>query len=297
MKFKSRDKKTLQKRIDNFIYLGKKKHGSNRYDYSAVHYEYKNNRTPVHIKCNMCDNLPFKVYPFVHTNKGDNQKGTCPHCYVPKKTVQETRWNKNIKHRIKEFKVRMFNRHKGRYAYPYLGIEYKNENSIITVKCNQCNTKPFKRLVRALKAEDRYAGCEVCNKNKMVKIIKKKNKIRQLRNRRTQNIPRDYGCIYKITNTKNNKFYIGYTTMTSQKRLKAHVDETRRMQNGHKGKSSYLHNSMAFHGIEHFKVKVLEEFTNVTPIFLGTLEKEYIEREKPHYNLSPGGELGAHKNK
>lgn len=293
--YKERERKSLKRRIARFVQLGQEKYGKERYNYSIAKKEYTNNRTPVHLICNKCKEEPFLVYPFAHTSAGDNEKGTCPNCYVPKQTVQETRWNPNLKDRINEFRDRMFKRHKGRYNYPHLEKEYKNESSRITVRCNVCKTKPFTRLASALKAEDRYAGCEGCNKKKMAEVIRKKNKERQLRNHQTKDIPRDYGCIYKITNIKNDKFYIGYSTMTAQKRFKSHIDETRRMQKNYKGRSSYLHNSMDYHGTEHFKVEALEEFTNITPIFLAKLEMEYIAREKPHYNVTPGGELGAYK--
>ncbi len=103
MDCKKRDQKTLSKRIGKFIRLDKEKHGINHYDYSLAREEYSNNRTPVHLKCNKCENPPFKVYPFAHTNKGENEKGTCPHCYIPKLSVQEMRWDKNIKVRAEEF--------------------------------------------------------------------------------------------------------------------------------------------------------------------------------------------------
>ena len=293
MKFEKREQKTLQRRIERFIELGKEKHGNDRYDYSMAREEYTNNRIPVHLRCNQCNGEPFLVYPFMHTNKGDNQKGTCQDCYVPQVTVQETRWDPNLPERIKDFRDKMSKRHKGRYSYPHLEKEYKNELSEITVVCNKCNGEPYTRLARSLKMKDRYAGCEACNKEKMVETIRKKNRARQLRNYQVKDEPVEYGCIYKITNTKNGKFYIGYTTMTAKKRLQSHIDETRRMQKQYKGKKSYLHNAMDYHGIEHFKVEILEECSNVSPIFLGKLEMEYIAKEKPHYNLSAGGELSA----
>lgn len=293
MKFEKREKKTLNARIKRFIQLGKEKHGEDRYDYSMAQEEYTNNRTPVHIKCNKCNNEPFLVYPFRHTSKGDNEQGCCSNCYVQKVTVQETRWDPNLPERIKDFRNKMEKRHKGNYSYPYLEIEYKNEKSVITVICNKCKGKPYTRLARSLKIKNRYAGCEECNKEKMAETIRKKNRKRQLRNYQVKNEPVEYGCIYKITNTKNGKFYIGYTTMTAEKRLKSHIDETRRMQRQYKGKKSYLHNAMDRYGVEHFKVETLEEFNNVSPIFLGKMEMEYIAKEKPHYNLTAGGELSG----
>jgi len=293
--FKERAQKSLKRRTEKFIHLGKEKYGKNRYDYSIAENEYKNNRTPVHIRCNKCKREPFKVYPFAHTSSGDNEKGTCQNCYIPKNNIQETRWNPNLPQRIKKFKDQMFKRHGNRYSYPHLEKEYKRESSAVTVICNKCNSEPYSRKAWSLKKEDRYSGCEVCNKEKMAETIKKKNKKRQLRNRKTQHMPHEYGCIYKITNIKNRKFYIGYTTMTAKRRLKSHVDETRRMQKGKEGRSSYLHNAMNHHGVGYFEVEILEEYRNVTPYFLSNLEVEYIAKLKPHYNVSPGGEIGRTK--
>ncbi len=295
MDCKKRDNKTLNRRFKNFVQQGEKKYGKGRYDYSQAEKEYKNNRTPVHLICNHCEYPPFKVYPFAHTSPGDNEKGTCPNCYVPKQGVQETRWNPNLKDRINEFKDRMFKRHGYKYSYPYLEKEYKVESSVITVVCNKCETDPYKRVASSLKSKDRYAGCPVCNKEEMAETIRKKNKKRQLRNHQTKDEPRDYGCIYKIMNTNNNKFYIGYTNMTAKKRFKSHIDETRRMRKGKKGRSSYLHNAMNHHGFESFEIEILEEHTDVTPHFLAKVEMEYIAQFKPQYNVSPGGEIGRSK--
>lgn len=293
--YEAREFASLNERRERFVKLGIEKHG-NRYDYSMAIKEYKNNRTPVHLICNKCESEPFKVYPFAHTDKGENQKGTCQDCYITNLDVQKTRWDPNLPKRIKDFRAQMIKKHgKGRYSYPYLNREYKNEDSIITVQCNKCKSTPYTRLAKALKDKQRYAGCELCNQEKMTKTIKEKNRKRQLRNQRTKDMPREYGCIYKITNTKNEKFYIGYTNLSAEKRFKSHIDETRRMQKGKKGRSSYLHNSMGYYGVEHFKVEVLEDFTNVTPIFLAKLEMKYIAKEEPHYNVTAGGELGAHK--
>ena len=296
MNCKKRDAKTLPKRIADFIQKGKAKHGEDTYDYSRVFGQYKNNRIPVEIKCNQCDDDFFPVYPFAHTDKKDNQKGTCTNCYVPNQTVQETRWDPNLPQRIEEFEEQLEDKYpKGHYTYPNLKNEYKNEESFITVVCNKCNSKPYELKARSLKSNSRKGGCKVCNKKAKTETIANKNKIRQLRNHETKDEPRDYGCIYKITNRKDGKFYIGYTTGSAKQRLKSHCDEAIKFARGNKKAKSYLHSSMNYHGHEHFVVEVLVEFTNITPIKLGTLEKEYIASMKPHYNISPGGELGHYK--
>ena len=297
MAFEEREKKSLKRRIEKFVKLGEDKYGKGTYDYSLAKKEYVKNRIPVHLICNRCNNDPFLVYPFAHTSHGANNKGTCPHCYIPAKTVQETRWDPNLPERIQDFRDKMFKRHQENspYSYPHLDKEYKNEGSSITVICNHCDSKPYTRLASSLKDLDRYSGCATCNQEKMRKDISEKNRERQLRNQTTKDIPLEYGCIYMIRNQYDGKFYIGYTTLTAERRFKAHKDETRRMQKGIPGKSSYLHNAMNHHGIEHFKVEILEEFTNVTPLFLAELEMKYIAKLNPNYNVSPGGEIGRSK--
>ena len=230
-----------------------------------------------------------------HTYHGDNQKGTCTECYVPKETVQATRWDPNLTKRISDFKERVKEKYGKGYSYPNLEQEYKNEESKITVVCHTCKSKPYQRKARSLKSKSRFGGCKVCRKKAIAEVIAKKNKEKQERNYQTKDDPKPYGCIYKITNTKNKKIYIGYSTWPAEKRLKSHCDEANKLAKGNKKAKSYLHSSMNYHGLKHFLVEVLEEFTNITPIQLGTLEKEYIASMKPHYNVSPGGELGHYK--
>jgi hypothetical protein len=289
-----RELKTLKARKERFIQLGKAKHGNDRYGYSQASIEYINNRTPVHIICNKCKIEPFLVYPFAHTDKGDNRKGTCPHCYKTNLNVKETRWDPNLKERIRGFKASVVKKYKHRYSYPHLEKEYKNESSKITVVCNQCGSS-FKRLARSLKSKSRYGGCKICNKEVAAEKTRVKNKKRQLRNHRTKDIPRKKGFIYKVTNTKNGKFYIGYTNKSIKERLKGHYDESVKLSRGNKKAKSYLHNAMNHHGFEYFKIEILEEHTEVTPYYMAELEMEYIAKFKPHYNVTPGGEIGRSK--
>ena len=296
MDYKERETKSLRRRIMLFITKGKSKHGEDTYDYSLVHEQYINNRTPVEIKCTRCNSDFFKVYPFAHTDKKDNQKGTCTKCYVPKKTISDTRWDPNLPKRIKDFKQSVEDKYgKHSYTYPSLEKEYINEDSYITVICNKCNCKPYKRKARSLKSTSRKGGCVICNKKEMAKIIADKNSKRLLRNHETRDIPREYGCIYMITNMINKKFYIGYTTMSAQKRFKAHSDEAAKLAKGNKKAKSYLHSAMNYHGIKNFKVTVLNTYANITPLKLGEEEKKYISNMKPQYNVSPGGELGHYR--
>ena len=294
MNFKEREKKTLNKRKDAFISKGQKKYGSERYDYSLVDEEYVNNRIPVHLICNNCHGEPFLVIPSRHTEKGDNQRGSCPNCYKLNITVQETRWDPNLSERIEDFIVRVNKKYADTLSMPYVHEEYKNESSKITVICTECkgsNISSFQVQALSLKSKTRKGGCAKCNKRKNQEKTNQKIRKRQMRNKKTQDQPKEYGCVYKITNALDGKFYIGYSSMSAQKRFKAHIDETRRMEKSNPGKTSYLHRAMSHHGIENFSVEILEEFTNVSPVFLAELEMEYIARENPNYNLSPGGEI------
>lgn len=295
MDYNKRDNKTLNRRIENFVQLGEKKYGKDTYDYSLAKKEYKNNRTPVHLKCTRCKKKPFLVYPFAHTSPGDNEKGTCPNCYIPKQGVQETRWDPNLPERRDEFVSMVNKKYQGSLHLPHVEDEYKEEGSRITVICKKCKSKPFTRLARSLKTKDRKGGCTACNKKENQEKTNETIRTRQLRNHATKDEPRDYGCIYKITNTKNSHIYIGYTNMSAEKRFRGHIDETRGMQKGKTWKRSYLHNAMNHHGIKCFKIEILEEHTDVTPYFLAKLEMEYISTMKPHYNVSPGGEIGRSK--
>jgi hypothetical protein len=296
MNCKTREEKTLQARIERFITLGKEKHGEDAYDYSLAQTQYIRNRTPVELICKRCvGSKPFWVYPFAHTDKGDNEKGTCTNCYVPKQTISDTRWKPNLMQRISEFKETVEKKYGKNYSYPHLEEEYKNEESEITVKCTTCDAKPCKLLARSLKSRSRKGGCKNCTKIEMAKTIAEKNSARLLRNHQTKDMPRPYGCIYKISNLKNSKFYIGYTTMSAKKRFKAHIDEAIKASKGNKKAKSYLHSAMNYHGHENFTVEILEAFKNIAPTTLGTIEMQYIAKMKPHYNVSPGGELGHYK--
>jgi len=234
------------------------------------------------------------VLPFRHTEKGDNQRGSCQKCYVPQNNIQETRWNPNRLKRALELKNMLHQRHGEKYSYPYIEDEFINEKSSITVVCNQCNDI-YTRKVAAMKKENRPFVCERCNTTTKREKIQVKNRARQKRNYEDADKPKPYGCIYKITNNKNEKFYIGYTTMSAKRRFKSHCDEVRRLEKGYKKAKSYLHNAMSYHSCEHFSVEILKEFTDISPRLLSKCERYYIKTLKPHYNVSPGGELANYR--
>jgi len=291
MKKKTKNSRSKEARVAKFIKMGEAKYGKGTYDYSMAAIEYKTNRIQIHLKCNRCDSKPFLVYPFRHTQKGDNQRGTCQKCYVPENNISENRWIPNLPQRIKAFKKKAHAKFGDKYLYPHFEKEYTHYRAPITVICTGCGDM-YSYQADSITSKTRIGGCKICTKAAMAETIAKKNKARQERNHQTSHLPKAYGCIYKITHRKDGKFYIGYTTMTAKKRLKSHCDEARRLARGYQKAKSYLHNAMSKHGCENFSVEVLIDFTNVSPLKLGELEKYYIETLEPHYNVSPGGELG-----
>jgi group I intron endonuclease len=64
-----------------------------------------------------------------------------------------------------------------------------------------------------------------------------------------------FGYIYKITNTINNKVYIGQTTRTLTERFKEHL----RNCNTESKKTMHLYSAMNIYGKENFSISLLEE--------------------------------------
>lgn len=95
------------------------------------------------------------------------------------------------------------------------------------------------------------------------------------------------GYIYKITNTLNNKSYIGQTIKTVEKRFQQHKN------NSNKDYFSQIVLYKAFnkYGIENFKCETIEEVSNE---FLDDREKYWIEYYNTYfdgYNSTIGGRL------
>lgn len=93
------------------------------------------------------------------------------------------------------------------------------------------------------------------------------------------------GCIYKITNNVNGKFYIGKTERTIKYRFSTHKSSS-------KSPRDYFHYSMKYHGVENFSIILLKEVGEDECI--NELERHYIKWLKPQYNLKEGGEGGRH---
>lgn len=95
-------------------------------------------------------------------------------------------------------------------------------------------------------------------------------------------IPKSYGVkicgIYCITNTNNNKQYIG-SSKNIYHRLKRHQSELKRGIHSNK----HLLNSYVKHGEKVFSVSILKE---VNEDFLAITEQYYIDSLKPAYNIT-----------
>lgn len=94
------------------------------------------------------------------------------------------------------------------------------------------------------------------------------------------------GYIYKITNTVNNKVYIGQTIRTVEERYQRHLYEARCHTN------RPLYDSMNHHGVDNFTVEILVEAPNER---LNELEAFYISEYNSTdpaagYNLTTGGD-------
>jgi group I intron endonuclease len=86
------------------------------------------------------------------------------------------------------------------------------------------------------------------------------------------------GLIYKISNSINEKIYIGKTCRSLETRWKEHLkDKDNCLKNHNK-----LYKAMNKYGIENFKIEVLED--NLLDEELGQKEREYIKLYDSYYN-------------
>lgn len=100
------------------------------------------------------------------------------------------------------------------------------------------------------------------------------------------------GFIYKITNTKNNKIYIGKTIGSINKRWREHKSNAL-----NKTDNYLLHLAMRKYGIENFIIEIVEEcpneLLNEKEIYYIKFFNSYIGQDKNKncgYNMTPGGE-------
>ena len=85
--------------------------------------------------------------------------------------------------------------------------------------------------------------------------------------------------IYRLTNTVNQKTYIGLTTQTLERRWRAHVNSATR------GSSCHLHNAIRKYGPDAFTHDVLEE---TTTDLMNEREIHWIAECSPEYNMTAG---------
>lgn len=96
------------------------------------------------------------------------------------------------------------------------------------------------------------------------------------------------GYIYKITNTINNKIYIGQTSKTIEERFKAHISKAKQHIN------RYLYDAMNHYGYENFIIEQIEQCNND---LLNEREMYWIKKYQSNnsqigYNMTEGGEGG-----
>jgi hypothetical protein len=82
--------------------------------------------------------------------------------------------------------------------------------------------------------------------------------------------------IYKITNTINNKIYIG-----------AH--KTNNIDDGYMGYGKYLNHSIQKHGIGKFTKEILHCFNTIEEMYAKEIVSEEFLAEENTYNLMIGG--------
>ena len=105
------------------------------------------------------------------------------------------------------------------------------------------------------------------------------------------------GYIYKITNTYNNKVYIGKTIQKVQRRFKQHISNA--LKNDYRLRHIHLYSAIREHGPERFKVEVIESMTVPNAKDLNDRESYWItlyDSTNPEkgYNLTGGGDGGSH---
>lgn len=92
--------------------------------------------------------------------------------------------------------------------------------------------------------------------------------------------------IYKIINDINNKVYIGKTAFDIEKRFKEHCqDRTKREL-----ENRPLYNAMNKYGIEHFKIELIEECSNIESAVKEIYWIGYYDSYQNGYNATLGGD-------
>ena len=100
--------------------------------------------------------------------------------------------------------------------------------------------------------------------------------------------------IYKITNTVNNKIYIGQTTKTIEERFEKHWQEAKCSHNGNRPEN-YFHNALVKYGKKNFKIEQIDVCSSLDE--LNKKEEYWINfynstNKLIGYNLMLGGKSG-----
>jgi group I intron endonuclease len=101
--------------------------------------------------------------------------------------------------------------------------------------------------------------------------------------------------IYRVTNTINNKVYIGKTECEpSTKRWKGHLTAARNPKD--KDHNIYFYKAIRKYGQENFKFEVIDEFYDADSLFRAEIlyiQKYKSKNDKYGYNLTDGGDGGS----
>ncbi len=105
--------------------------------------------------------------------------------------------------------------------------------------------------------------------------------------------------IYKITNTRDNKIYIGQTKQSLSKRLSDHKNHAFNSKRPN-DINCKLYQVMREEGINHFTIELLEEVKDTTQYFIDKKEIEWIAKldsTNPEigYNIDKGGHVISEK--
>lgn len=167
-------KRGIQKQRDTkeqFIQKAVNKHGEGVYDYSEV--EYFNNETKVKIKCNKCGKTLLQT-PSTHLSGAG-----CYDCKVLKpRPIEQFISDSELIHG------------KGKYDYSLVHETYKNNRSLIKIKCNKCGNISTKTVDSHISGH----SCKYCYTSKGEEIIAKYLTENNISFEREHKID---GCIHK----------------------------------------------------------------------------------------------------
>jgi len=85
--------------------------------------------------------------------------------------------------------------------------------------------------------------------------------------------------LYKITNTINNKCYIGFTSLSVEQRFKTHIDNSKYKRNNQK-----IYNAIRKYGADNFIVEQIYQGDDALQ-----KEDEFIKKYGAEYNMTEGG--------